>query len=188
MMMSLRLRDRPAVVLGGGAVAQRRVDALLEAGARVTVVSPQVTPEIERWAAAGRLTLERRRYVRGDLRGARLAFAATGDADANRVARAEADEAGAWLNVADDPALCDFFMPAVVRRGHLSVGISTDGASPALAARLREKLERDLGPEYAVVVKKLADLRARCREEGRPLSDAREEMERLIDRVLPRQP
>ena len=186
MLISLSLRDRPAVVLGGGPIAQRRIDALLEAGARVTVVSAEVTPDIERWAAAGRISLERRRYRTGDLRGARVAFAATGDAEANRTAREEADAEGVWLNVADEPALCDFLMPAVVRRGRLTVGISTDGASPALAARLRRKLERDLGPEYAAILDKLADLRARYRKEGRPLSAARAEIDALIDTILPR--
>jgi len=186
MMISVRLRDRSVVVLGGGPVAERRIASLLDEGARVTVVSPQVTVEIEQWAATGRIRLERRRYVNGDLRGARTAFAATGDADANRVARAEADARGIWLNVADEPSLCDFFVPAVVRRGHLTVAVSTDGASPALAARLRDQLEQELGPEYADVLQQLADLRARCRREGRPLADAQEEIEALLANVLPR--
>jgi siroheme synthase-like protein len=187
MMVSLRLRDRPVVVLGGGPIAERRIAALLDEGARVAVVSPQVTAEIEQWAATGRIRLERRRYATGDLRGAWVAFAATGDAEANQVARAEADAQGIWLNVADEPSLCGFFMPAVVRRGRLTVGISTGGASPALAARLRQKLERDLGREYAAILDRLAALRARCREEGRPLADARDEIEALLANLLPRE-
>lgn len=186
MMIYLRLRDRPVVVIGGGPVAQRRIAALIEAGARVTVVSPDVTAAIGQWAEAGRLHLERRRYCVGDLCGARVAYVATGDAEASRLAREEADVAGMWLNVADQPSLCDFLSPAVVRRGRLTVAVSTDGASPALAARLCRKLERDLGAEYAGVLEQLADLRARCREQGRPLSDARDEIDALIDTVLPR--
>ena len=186
MMIFLNLRDRPVVVVGGGEVAERRIEAVAEAGARVTVVSPEITARIGQWVAAGRVRLERRRYRVGDLRGARLAYVATGDADANRAAREEADAEGVLLNVADEPALCDFLTPASVRRGDLTVGISTSGASPALAARLRERLERDLGPEYAALVQQLRDLRVRCRAEGRPLSEARAEMERLIDEVLPR--
>ncbi len=182
----LDLRDRSVVVIGGGEIAARKIEALLDARARVTVVSPRVVERIQRWVEAGRVHLERRRYERGDLRRACLAYCATGDADANRVAREEADAEGVWLNVADDPALCDFFAPAVVRRGSLSVAISTNGASPALAARLREKLEEDLGEEYAAVLGRLEAVRARCREEGRPLSEVREEIERLIDQVLPR--
>ncbi len=186
MMVSLQLRDRPVVVLGGGPVAERRIATLLDAGADVTVISPRVTTTIGRWASAGRIRLEQRGYEKGDLRGARVAFAATGEARANRAARTEADAERVWLNVADEPSLCDFYMPAVMRRGRLTVGISTDGASPALAARLREKFDRDLGPEYDALLQKLADLRARCRQQGRPLSDARAEIDALIDTVLPR--
>ncbi len=111
MMIFVRLHDQPAVVIGGGPVAERRIAALLEAGAHVTVVSPHVTADIETWAAGGRIRLERRRYRTGDLHGARIAFAATGDREANRLSREEADAEGVWLNVADEPALCHFFMP-----------------------------------------------------------------------------
>ncbi len=182
----LDVRGRDVVVLGGGAVAERKVRALVGSGAHVTVVTPEATAAIEEWAAAGRVRLEKRRYQRGDLRGARLAYAATGDAAANREARDEADAGRVWLNVADEPSLCDFFEPAVVRRGRLTVAISTDGASPALAARLRERLGSELGDEYADLLEKLADLRARYRREGRDLSHARDEIERLIDSLLPR--
>ena len=181
----LDLRDCPAVVIGGGGVAERRIEALIEAGARVTVVSPDLTARIRRWAEAGRVRLEERAYQAGDLRGARVAYVAIGDPEANRAAREEADAEGVWLNIADEPALCDFLTPAVVRRGRLTVAISTDGISPALAGRLRERLQRELGPQYADVLEKLADLRARCRAERRPLSAVRGEIERLIDQVLP---
>ncbi len=184
----LDLREQPVVVIGGGDVAARKIYGLLEAGARVTVVSPHVVAGVATFVQEGRVRLERRRYRAGDLRGARLAYVATGDADVNRAAREEADAEGVWLNIADEPQMCDFFAPAVVRRGSLAVAISTNGTSPALAARLREKLERDLGEEYGEILERLAELRARCRQEGRPLSDAREEIERLIDRVLPRAP
>jgi precorrin-2 dehydrogenase/sirohydrochlorin ferrochelatase len=181
----LDLQGRLAVVVGGGPVAERKIAALIEAGAQVRVVSPRATRRIEEWAGSGRVGLERRRYRTGDLRGARVAYLATGDVEANREARQEADAEHVWLNVADEPALCDFFAPAVARRGHLTVAISTNGTSPVLAARLREKLQRDLGPEYADALEQLADLRARYRRDGRPLSEAREEIERLIDRALP---
>jgi precorrin-2 dehydrogenase/sirohydrochlorin ferrochelatase len=182
----LDLQDQPVVVIGGGDVAARKIGALLDARARVTVVSPRIVGSIRDWADAGRLHLEQRRYRAGDLRGARLAYAATGDRETNRAVRGEADRESVWLNVADDPDLCDFFAPAVVRRGSLTIAISTNGASPALAARLRKKLEADLGSEYGDVLDELAELRARCREQGRPLSEVRDEIERLIGRVLPR--
>ena len=182
----LDLRDRPVVVVGGGQVAGRKIAALLEAGARVSVISPGVSGRIRRWADEGRVRLEQRPYRAGDLRGARLAYAASGDRDANRAIRAEADAEGVWLNVADEPASCDFFAPAVVRRGHLAIAISTNGTSPALAARLRDRFEREFGPEYAEVLERLADLRARYRAQGRPLSEASEEIEDLIDLLIPR--
>ena len=174
------------MVVGGGQVADRKIAALVEAGARVTVISPRVTGRIRRWAEAGRVRVEQRGYHAGDLHGARLAYVASGDREANRAVREEADAEGVWLNVADEPALCDFFAPAVVRRGHLAIAISTNGTSPALAVRLRERFERELGPEYAEVLGQLAELRARYRAEGRPLSEAREEIERLIDGLIPR--
>ncbi len=173
-------------MIGGGAVAERKIRALIEARARVTVVAPQTTAAIDDWSASGAVRLERRAYRRGDLRGARLAYVAAGDDEVNRAARDEADAESVWLNVADHPALCDFFEPAVLRRGRLAVAISTGGASPALAVRLRDRLQRDIGPEYADLLDRLADLRTRCRQEGRPLSEARQEIDRLIDRVLPR--
>jgi precorrin-2 dehydrogenase/sirohydrochlorin ferrochelatase len=182
----LDLRDRPVVVVGGGQVADRKIATLIEAGARVTVISPRVTGRIRRWAEAGRVRLEQRGYHAGDLHGARLAYVASGDREANRAVREEADAEGVWLNVADEPALCDFFAPAVVRRGHLAIAISTNGTSPALAARLRDRFERELGPEYAEVLEQLAELRARYRAQGRPLSEAREEIEHLIDGLIPR--
>ena len=182
----LDLSGRRVVVLGAGKIAERRIAALLEAGAAITVVAPRTTPRVERWAVEGRVQLERRRYQAGDLRGARLAYAATGDADANRQARQEADESGVWLNVADQPQQCDFFTPAVVRRGLLTIAVSTCGASPALASRLRERLEGEIGPEFEGVLARLQALRARCRAEGRPLADAREEIEWIIEDVLPR--
>ncbi len=165
-------------------MAETKIAALVGVGARVTVVSPTVTRRIRQWANAGRVRLKPRRYRAGDLRGTRLAYVATGEAKTNRAVREEADVEGVWLNVADEPALCDFFAPAVVRRGKLAVAISTSGASPAFAARLRRELQREFGPEYGRVLDKLAALRARCRAEGRPLADAREEIERLIDEVL----
>jgi siroheme synthase-like protein len=183
----LDLRGRDVVVIGGGAVAERKIRALIEAGARAAVIAPEATAAIEAWAAAGEVRLVKRRYRRGDLCGARLAYAATGDAAANREARHEADLERVWLNVADEPSLCDFFEPAVVSRGRLTVAISTDGASPALAARMRALLERDLGPEYADLLEKLAELRDRYRREQRDLSDARDEIERMIDSLLPPQ-
>ncbi|MGE5359845.1 MAG: bifunctional precorrin-2 dehydrogenase/sirohydrochlorin ferrochelatase [Bacteroidales bacterium] len=180
----LDLRGRPVVVIGGGAVAERKIESLLDAGARVTVIAPDVTDLIARWTDAQRVRLERRRYLAGDLAGAQLAYAATDDEAANHAVREEASARGVWLNVADQPQSCDFFAPAVVQRGRVAIAISTDGASPALAARLRERLDADLPAGLDRLVDELAELRERCRREGRPLSEVRERVERMIDDVL----
>jgi precorrin-2 dehydrogenase/sirohydrochlorin ferrochelatase len=169
------------VVIGGGEIAERKIEGLLEAGARVTVVSPDVTRRIEAWAAAGAVALERRRYETGDLSDSALAYAATDDEAANRAVGEEAEAKGIWLNVVDRPERCGFFAPAVVRRGDLSIAISTNGASPALARRLREKLEQQLGPEYARALKTLrAERRRLLREEPDP-ARRREALEALLD-------
>lgn len=164
--MFVDLTDRPVIVIGGGAVAERKIEGLIDAGARLTVVSPEVTALIARWAHAGRLTLEQRRYVSGDLRGFRLAYAATSDPDVNHAVQAEARAEGTWLNAIDQPDLCDFITPAIVRRGNLTIAVSTNGRCPALSRQIREELEQQFGPEYADAVEQLGELRDRARTES----------------------
>ena len=177
------LQGVPVVVIGAGAIAERKVSALLEAGARVTVVAPGVVPAIEAWAADGRLTLRRRAYGAGDLHGARLAYTATGNDEVNRAVRAEALTEGIWLNAVDQPALCDFITPAVVRRGDLTLAISTNGRAPGLAKSIREQLEGHFHEEYGAVVEEAAAQRARAGGaagfEGRVLGEADPGLERL---------
>ena len=135
----LDLRDRPVVVIGGGRVATRKVAGLVEAGARVRVIAPRVGPELEADA------IERRRYRKGDLKGAVLAFAATDDRRVNQAVAAEARRRGIPVNVADSVQECTFLAPARLRKGEIQIAISTSGSSPRLAAELRRKLERELG-------------------------------------------
>jgi precorrin-2 dehydrogenase/sirohydrochlorin ferrochelatase len=151
------------VVVGGGPVAERKVRRLLEAKAAVTVVSPVVTGPLRRMAATGRLVLQSRPVCAADLRGAFLVFAATDDPAVNRRVAETAVRRGALVNVADDPAACSFLVPAIVRRGELTVAVSTGGGSPALAKRLRERLEATLGPEYDAFLAALRELRRRAR-------------------------
>jgi uroporphyrin-III C-methyltransferase/precorrin-2 dehydrogenase/sirohydrochlorin ferrochelatase len=155
----LDLSGQPVVVIGGGTVAERKIEALVTAGAAVTVVSPEVTDRIAQRGSEGVVVIRSRPYRRGDLAGCRLAYAATSDPDVNRAVQDEAREAGVWLNVVDKPALCDFITPATVRRGHLTLAVSTNGRCPDLAKRIREELERTFGPEYAELVDELADAR-----------------------------
>ena len=162
----LDLRERPCVVIGGGAVAARKVEGLLECGARVTVVAPILGPALKELLRAGRIEARLRPYADGDLAGAMLAIAATDEPSVNAQVAAEARARGVLLNAADDPERCDFILPAVVRRGDLQIAISTGGRSPALARRVREDLERLLPAEYAELLPLLADLRAELRDEG----------------------
>jgi precorrin-2 dehydrogenase/sirohydrochlorin ferrochelatase len=153
------LAARRCVVIGGGAVAARKVAGLLAAGAAVTLISPALTPELARLAAAGEVQALRRPYQSGDLAGAFLVIAATDDPAVNQAVWAEANAQGCLVNVVDDPAHSNFIVPAIVRRDEITVAIQTGGASPALARRLRERLEVVFGPEYGVLARLLAELR-----------------------------
>lgn len=164
--ISVDLTGRPVVVIGGGTVAEKRIGALIEAGAQVTVVSPAVTDRVARWADAGRVALKLRAYQSGDLHGASLVYAATSDLAVNRAVRVEAQTEGIWLNAVDQPELCDFITPAIVRRGSLTIAISTNGRCPSLSHRIREDLERQFGPEYAAAVEHLGDFRERWKAAG----------------------
>jgi len=160
----LDLSDRRCLVVGGGTVAERRVEALLEAGAAVTLVSPTLTPAL---AAAGRIRHVARAYEPGDLAGAALAFTAADDPAVSEVVAREARERGVWLNAADDPAHCDFILPGLVRRGVLTVAVGSGGASPALTRALREHLDGTLGPEWAALGELAARARLDLRAAGR---------------------
>jgi uroporphyrin-III C-methyltransferase / precorrin-2 dehydrogenase / sirohydrochlorin ferrochelatase len=155
------LGGQPVVVIGGGKVAERKIETLLEAGARITVVSPEATDLIARRAAEGRIGLSLRPYRTGDLQGCRLAYAATSDPEVNQAVRREAADSGIWLNAVDLPDLCDFITPAIVRRGDLTIAVSTNGRCPALAREIREEIERQYGPEYAEEVERRGRLRDR---------------------------
>jgi len=157
--MNLNVEGRRCVVVGGGTVALRKIEGLLDAGADVLVVSPQVCDEIR--ILPVRVCV--RAFDETDLQGAALAIAATDDPAVNLHVAASANELGIPVNVVDQPALCSFFVPALVRRGGLVISISTSGASPALARRIRERLEAEFGPEYEAYVKWLDDLRSEIR-------------------------
>ncbi len=152
----LDLSGRRAVVVGGGEVALRKARALAEAGARVRVVAPDFLPA---FGEDGRLECVAARYEKRHLEGARVVVAATDDEAVNRQAASDARASGILVNVVDRPELCDFIVPAQVRRGDLLIAIATGGAAPALAKRLRERLEQEFGPEYAVLLEALREVR-----------------------------
>ena len=178
------LEARQTVVIGGGKVAARKVAGLLEAGARVTVISPAFVPELRLRAGTRRVKLVSRAYQEGDLAEAFLVIAATNNADINERVWQEAQTRGCLVNVVDDPARCNFIVPAVVRRGEVTVTVSTGGASPALARRLREQLENLIGPEVGALAGLLAELRPEFQARF-PDDDRRTEVAfRLVDSNL----
>ncbi|CAG0962511.1 precorrin-2 dehydrogenase / sirohydrochlorin ferrochelatase [Anaerolineae bacterium] len=155
----LDINTKPCVVIGGGAVAERKVKGLLAAGASVTVISPAATKSLLGLASKGQIKFTKRRFRPGMLDGFFLAFAATGSKEVNEAVAAEAREMGIPVNAADDPAHCSFIMPAVVDRGALTVAISTSGKSPLFARLLREGLETIIGTEYETLVEILGAVR-----------------------------
>jgi len=162
----LDLRTHSCLVIGGGTVAERKVESLLRARGQVTVISPTCTARLRAWAQDGAITLYERPYRPGDLQGFPLVFAATTDESLHEKIAAEAREAGVFLNVVDRPALCSFIVPAVVSQGDLTLAISTGGASPALAKKIRQTLEENFGPEYALALQLLARVRERVVQNG----------------------
>src|SRR5437870_5472722 len=176
----LELGGRPCLVVGGGAVAERKVEALLEAGARVTVVSPTVTPHLASWAHEGKIHRVARAWERGDLAGHALVFVATDDGAANAEVASEGRRWGVWVNAADDPEHCDFILPSVLRRGTLTVAVSTGGTSPALARAIREELETYFTDDYRVA----GEARRALRGSGAP-ADANA-WRRALDHALRR--
>ena len=176
----LDLRGRDVLVVGGGAVARRKIEALLPTGARVRVGAPALDPALAAWVAEGRLVHLPGAFEPAWLAGARLAIAATDDADVNRAVAEAAEARGVWVNVVDDAPLCAFQMPARVERGPLQIAISSGGGAPMLARYLREKLETDLDPALAALGTLLVRHRRRIRARL-PDLDARR---RFFDAVL----
>jgi precorrin-2 dehydrogenase/sirohydrochlorin ferrochelatase len=162
--VNLVLDGRRCLVVGGGKIALRKVEGLLECGASVTVVAPRVDGELRRLPG---VTVVERPWDPGDMDGMWLVIAATDDPSVNRAVFDEGQRSGVWVNGADDPSNCSFTLPSVVRRGDLQVTVSTGGRSPALATWLRRRLELEIGPEYAVLLDLLATERDGLKAAGR---------------------
>jgi siroheme synthase-like protein len=159
----LDLTDVPVLVVGGGVIAGRKADGLLQAGARVTVVAPWVQPELAARAAEVRL----RPYEAADLAGHQLVMTATDVPAVNAQVATDARAIGMWVNSADDPVNCSFILPAVTRRGPVVVAVGTDGASPALARHLRDRIANEvLTPGTEAVAAEMARQRAEFHAQG----------------------
>jgi precorrin-2 dehydrogenase/sirohydrochlorin ferrochelatase len=144
----MKLTRRRCLVVGAGTIAEGKIASLLDAGARVRVVAPHATPTISTWARNRRLIWIQRPFEPADLDRAFLVIAATSSVKVHRLVFREARHRGVLCNAVDEPTRCDFYYPAVVRRGDLQIAVSTSGRSPALAQRLRRELEAQFGPEY----------------------------------------
>jgi precorrin-2 dehydrogenase/sirohydrochlorin ferrochelatase len=162
--VNVRLAGRRCLVVGGGPVAQQKVEALLEAGAVVHVVAPVISGSIK---ALPGISWDERPYREGEVVGYRLVMTASDDPEVNRAVYLDGETHGVWVNSADDPENCAFTLPARVRRGNLLITISTGGHSPAVATWLRRRLEEEIGPEYGDLVDLVSEERARMQAEGR---------------------
>jgi precorrin-2 dehydrogenase/sirohydrochlorin ferrochelatase len=143
----LQLNGRKVVVAGGGKVAERKVDSLLDTGAKVLVVSPEVTEKLKQLAMEGKIILQQRSFSADDVSGAFLIFGATNDKEVNQLVRSAASD-HQLVTIADDPEESDFHVPAHFKQGRLSIAVSTGGASPILASKIREQLEQQFDETY----------------------------------------
>ena len=155
----LRLKGRRCLVVGGGAIGLEKVEGLLACDADVTLVAPEAHPALVELSLEGSITWERREYESGDLQGALIVIAATNDTDINVRVFEDAENRAMLVNVVDVPPLCNFILPAIVRTGPLAVAISTAGASPALAKRMKREIGELFGEPYATLAVLLNDVR-----------------------------
>lgn len=176
--IAMDLTGRRCLVVGGGEVALRKAQSLIEAGAEVTVIAPEVHPTIRELANTH---TEERCWQDGDTNGYTIVFAATDDRILNQTVSDEAKRNGIPVNVVDDPELCSFIVPACVRRGDLLISITTSGASPILSKKIRLELEERYGPEYAEFVSILAQLRDTVKSKYTEQQDRHAAFERLVN-------
>lgn len=157
--MFMKLKGRSCLVIGAGRVGEPKIAGLLETAARIHVVSTEATAAVREWAREGRIELDLRPFRSDDLNGVFLAVVATSSRTLNERVYHEAEARGVLCNVVDDPDLCDFFYPSIVRRGDLQIAVSTAGQSPSLAQKIRQQLEKQFGPAYEAWVTQLGETR-----------------------------
>jgi len=156
----LNIYQKKCVVVGGGEVARRKVRALLERGAIIQVIAPTLCSELSQLVESKAIDLLQRNFEPADLKDARIVIAATAEAETNRRVAMEAKRRGILVNVVDDPEHSDFIVPSCIHRGDLTIAISTAGKSPALARKIRTRLESDFGKEYLSLVKLIGEVRS----------------------------
>jgi precorrin-2 dehydrogenase/sirohydrochlorin ferrochelatase len=182
----LNLKNKLCIVIGGGKVAERKVENLLTSQAKVKVISPEVTLKLKKLAEEGKIEWERRVYKKGDLHSAWLVIAATDNPEIQKEIFKEAEEKRIFCNVVDVPELCSFIVPSTIRRGLLTIAISTSGVSPAVARRLRETLEEIIGEEYVLYVELMKDLRKQILNLNLSPEEKEEKLQKLALAPIPR--
>jgi precorrin-2 dehydrogenase/sirohydrochlorin ferrochelatase len=180
--MFLKLEGRNCLVLGAGSVGEQKIRSLLDCGAQIRVVAPVASATVREWANRGAVTWIQRPFESADLDRAYLVIAATSDVEVNHRIYREAQTRGILCNVVDDPPHCDFYYPAIVRRGQLQIAISTAGLSPALAQRIRKQLEEEFPPAYASWLEQLGSRREALFAAGGDPEERRQLLHRLATR------
>ena len=175
----LKLQSRRCLVVGAGPISEGKIAGLLESGAKVHVIAPKATSQIVEWHKKRKLRLTKRAFRANDLDHMFLVVAATNSRKVHGAIYREARKRNVLCNIVDVPALCDFYYPAVVRRGQLQIAISTAGASPSLARRLREEMESRFSPEYADWLKHLARERRKILAKKIPIAERLERLKKL---------
>jgi siroheme synthase-like protein len=180
-MAAVKLKGRRCLVVGGGEIALEKVEGLLLCDGKVHVVAPEVVPELAKYAAEGSITWEKRCFHDGDLDEAFLAIAATNDTDVNISVSEGAERRAMLVNVVDVPPLCNFILPAIVRSGPLAIAISTAGASPALAKRMKREIAESYGEPYARLAVMLNDHRGWAKGTLPTYQDRKEFFEGIVN-------
>ena len=178
--ISLDLRDKPVLLVGGGQVAFRKAQGLSRSGCRLNVVALKFSPAFQAWLENQSLRVERRAYRTGEAAQYFLVISATDDAEVNQSVYEDAQRAGRLINVVDQPALCNIYIPSRIERGNLQLSISTGGRCPAFARWLRRELEGEIPERYGLLLERVAAIRTRVKETV-PSSDARR---RILERLL----
>lgn len=182
--VSLNIKNRKCLVVGGGGVGTRKVATLIGCGAKVTVVSPDVSNQLLELANSGSIVLKKRPYLETDLDGMFLVIGTTDDEELNRQISIDAEKLNMLCNIADRPEVCNFILPAIVNRGDLTISISTSGKSPALAKRLRIELEEQFGNEYAELLRLMGAIRKKLLSQKHEPEAHKQLFEQLISRGL----
>jgi len=176
----LDIKERHCLVIGGGRVAERKVKGILACDGQVTVISPELTDNLVKLAARRQISWQKKPYQSGDIQGAFMVIAATDDPAVQKEVFLEAERNNILLNVADVPDKCNFILPALAKRGDLTIAISTAGNSPALAKKMRQQLQKDYGPEYEKLVEIMGQVRPVVMAKG----ESQQENEAVFNNIL----